>query len=124
MVYFIADGVNPPPPGRLLYGKEAKVPASGELVALHFVMSSHGTMCAGTIAARGRNVRGIAPEASLIAVLGWSGNEMELCLLTALGYDGLPRTGDQSRDLQQPRHHRDDGRPRSDCGVRRLGGGA
>ncbi len=96
MVYFIADGANPPPPGRLLYAKDARVPARGELVAFHFVMSAHGTMCAGTIAARGRNVRGIAPEASLIAVLGWSGNEMELCLLTALGYDGLPGTGDEA----------------------------
>ncbi|MBP1661498.1 MAG: putative peptidase, partial [Candidatus Aminicenantes bacterium] len=101
MVYFVADGVNPPPPGRLLYGKEAKVPAAGELVALHFVMSGHGTMCAGTIAARGRNVRGIAPEASLIAVLGWSGNEMELCLLTALGYDGLPGTGDEANVISR-----------------------
>lgn len=101
MIYFIADGVNPLPPGRLLYGKDARVPARGELVAFHFVMSAHGTMCAGTIAARGRNVRGIAPEASLIAVLGWSGNELELCLLTALGYDGIPGTGDEANVISR-----------------------
>ena len=101
LLYFIADGVNPPPLGSLLYGKDAVVPKTGELAAFHYVRSGHGTMCAGTIAARGKVVRGIAPEANLIPVLGWDGNEMELTLFASLGYDGIPETGDEANVISR-----------------------
>jgi subtilisin family serine protease len=94
MVYFIADGVNPPPLGRLLYGNAARVPKSGELVAIHYDWASHGTMCAGTIGARGRVVKGIAPEVQFIPVMAFP-DDIGM-ILTSLGYDGMPNSGDEA----------------------------
>lgn len=95
MIYFIADGKTPLPFSKILYGKKAKIPKNGELVAFHFDGGNHGTMCAGIIAAQGKNVLGIAPDARLIPVRSGE-NDMLLCLLTCLGYDGVPNTGDEA----------------------------
>ena len=96
MIYFIADGETPLPISRMLYGKEAKIPEKGELVAFHFDPGSHGTMCASTIVAQGKNVKGIAPGARLIPVRSFGSNDMLLNLLASLGYDGIPGTGDEA----------------------------
>ena len=96
MIYFIADGKIPLPFSRMLYGEEARMPENGELVAFHFDPGAHGTMCASTIAAQGRNVKGIAPEAKLIPVRTFGYDDMILCLLASLGYDGIPDTGDEA----------------------------
>jgi len=96
MIYFIADGKTPLPLSKMFYGEEAKIPGSGELVAFHFDSSSHGTMCASTIVAQGKNVKGIAPGAKLIPVRNLGFNDMLLNLLASLGYDGVPNTGDEA----------------------------
>jgi len=101
MIYFIADGKTHLPFSEMLYGDEAKIPENGELVAFHFDPSSHGTMCASTIAAQGRNVIGIAPDAKLIPVNSAGSNVMVLCLLASLGYDGIPDTGDEANIISR-----------------------
>ncbi len=94
MIYFIADGTLPVPLGRLLYGAKARIPKNGELLAIHYDSNSHGTMCAGTIGARGRIVKGMAPQASLIPVLAFP-DDIGM-LISVLGYDGKPETGDEA----------------------------
>jgi len=95
MVYFIADGKTPLPLSRMLYGEKAKIPKNGELIAFHCDDDIHGTMCASIIAAQGKNIMGIAPDARIISVrLGK--NEELLWLLAVLGYDGVPNTGDEA----------------------------
>ena len=96
MIYFIADGETPLPISRMLYGKEAKIPEKGELVAFHFDPGSHGTMCASTIVAQGQNVKGIAPDAKIIPVRLFGRDDKLLRLLASLGYDGIPDTGDEA----------------------------
>jgi subtilisin family serine protease len=95
MIYFIADGKTPLPFSRMLFGKMARVPARGELVAFQYEDGGHGTMCASIIAAQGKNVIGIAPDARIIAVQNSASNDMLLCLLAALGSDGVPNTGEK-----------------------------
>ena len=101
IVYFIADGKIPLPFARMLFGEKAKIPANGELVALQYDERSHGTMCAGTIAAQGIIVKGIAPGAKIIPIRSYGGNEMTRCLLAALGYDGIPNTGDEAQIISR-----------------------
>jgi len=96
IIYFISDGKTHLPFSRMLYGDNAKIPKSGELVAFQFDDGSHGTMCASTIAAQGKNIKGIAPDAKLIPVRTFGENDMLLCLLASLGYDGIPNTGDEA----------------------------
>ena len=87
MVYFIADGKTPLPLSRMLYGEKAKIPKSGELIAFECDGDFHGTMCASLIAAQGKNVMGIAPDARIISVRLGKTEEL-LWLLAVLGYDG------------------------------------
>jgi len=96
LIYFIGDGKTPLPFAEMLYGEKAKIPGNGELVAFHFDLHSHGTMCASTIAAQGKNVKGIAPDAKLISVRSFGESDMLIELLASLGYDGLPNTGDEA----------------------------
>ncbi|MFB3765160.1 MAG: S8 family serine peptidase [Methanotrichaceae archaeon] len=96
MIYFIADGKTPLPFSRMLYGENSKIPKNGELVAFHFDDGSHGTMCASIIAAQGKNVKGIAPDARMLPVQNSIENDMILCLLASIGYDGVPNTGDEA----------------------------
>ncbi len=95
MIYFIADGKTPLPLSRMLYGEEAKIPKNGELVAFEYDGDLHGTMCASIIAAQGKNVMGIAPDAKIISVRLGKSEEL-LWLLAILGYDGIPNTGDEA----------------------------
>ncbi len=96
MIYFIADGKTPLPLSRTLYGNDAKIPKNGELVAFHYDDGSHGTMCAGIIAAQGKNVMGIAPDARIVPVQNSVESDMILCLLASIGYDGVPESGDEA----------------------------
>ncbi len=101
MIYFIADGKTPLPLSRTLYGENAKIPKNGELVAFQYDDASHGTMCAGIIAAQGKNVKGIAPGARIIPVQNSVASDMLLCLLASLGYDGVPNTGDEANIISR-----------------------
>jgi subtilisin family serine protease len=94
MIYFIADGQTPLPFSKMCYGEKAKIAGNGELVAFEYDSESHGTMCASIVAAQGKNILGIAPDARIMSVRLGEENEL-LCLLTALGYDGVPNTGDE-----------------------------
>src|SRR5690606_26737108 len=96
MVYFIADGKMPLPLARTLYGENAKIPKNGELVAFHYDDGSHGTMCAGIIAAQGKNIKGIAPDARIMPVQNSAENDMILCLLASIGYDGVKASEDEA----------------------------
>ena len=96
MIYFIADGNTSLPCAQMLYGEEARIPENGELVAFHFDLWGHGTPCASQIAAQGKNVRGIAPDARLIPVSDFGESHMLLCLFASLGYDGIANTGDEA----------------------------
>ncbi len=118
MVYFIANGVRPIPAGDWLYN--LPVPAPGTLVAFMIADYSisggeHGTQCAGSIAARGiingnppaykppyagpgdGMVQGPARGAGIIAIGDYyqGGYYPDYYLFCALGYDGVPRTGDE-----------------------------
>jgi subtilisin family serine protease len=94
MIYFIADGQTPLPLSKMCYGEKAKIPRNGELIAFEYDGASHGTMCASIIAAQGKNVMGVAPDARIISVRSGEKDEL-LCLLAILGYDGVPNTGDE-----------------------------
>jgi subtilisin family serine protease len=96
MIYFIADGKTPLPLSRMLYGENAEMPKNGELVAFHCDDGNHGTMCASIIAAQGKNVKGIAPDARIIPVRLFGANDKHLCLIASLGYDGIPNTDDEA----------------------------
>jgi subtilisin family serine protease len=101
MIYFIADGNRPLPFSQLFYGEEARIPETGELIAFHFDPGTHGTMCASIVAAHGKNVKGIAPGARLIPVRTCGENDMLLCLIASLGYDGIANTGDEANIISR-----------------------
>ncbi|MFL7795273.1 MAG: S8 family serine peptidase [Anaerolineae bacterium] len=124
MLYWIADGVNPPPGTEAVYGPGAPVPNAGTLLAFMIDSTSesgggHGTMCAGTAvgydangdfvpnsnvasfydpATYGPLVQGPAPGAKVIALGNVYAPDSSLdawYLFTVLGYDGEPGTGDE-----------------------------
>ncbi|MBI5564307.1 MAG: S8 family serine peptidase [Chloroflexi bacterium] len=121
MIYWISDGVNPPPGSTGLYGPNVPIPASGRLVAfmidsLSFSGGGHGTECASTAvgndggvftpeprvtsfytATYGPLVQGPAPAAKIIAIGNvYAGGSIESAyLFIFLGYDGMPHTGDE-----------------------------
>jgi hypothetical protein len=122
MLYWIADGVNPPPGTEAVYGSGAPVPTAGTLLAFMIDSTSesgggHGTMCAGTAvgydggvftpnsqvasfydpATYGPLVQGPAPGAKVIAMGNVYAEVMSDAwyAFTVLGYDGLPGTGDE-----------------------------
>jgi hypothetical protein len=122
MLYWIADGANPPPGAEAVYGPGAPVPAAGPLLAFMIDSTSesgggHGTMCAGTAVGYDANgdfapnskvasfynygplVQGPAPEAKVIAVGNvYAGGSLDAWYaFTVLGYDGEPGTGDEPR---------------------------
>jgi hypothetical protein len=116
MVYWIADGTNPPPGAEAVYGANVPVPIAGTLVAFMIDTHGHGTMCAGTAVGDdggvfipndrvasfytttyGPLVQGPAPGARVMA-LGdvYSGGSMAAWYrFTVLGYDGVPGSGDE-----------------------------
>jgi hypothetical protein len=121
MLYWIADGLNPPPGAEPVYGPGVPVPDAGTLLALMIDDLSepgggHGTMCAGTAVGNddgifvpeprvasfyastyGPLVQGPAPGAKVIAVGNvYAGGSMDAWYLFAvLGYDGVPDSGDE-----------------------------
>jgi hypothetical protein len=124
MLYWIADGANPPPGAEAVYGPGAPVPAAGALMAFMIDSTSesgggHGTMCAGTAAGYddggvfvpnskvasfynpatyGPLVQGPAPGAKVIAmgnVYAPGGSMDSWYLFTVMGYDGVAGTGDE-----------------------------
>jgi hypothetical protein len=124
MLYWIADGANPPPGAEAVYGSGAPTPAAGTLLAFMIDSTSergggHGTMCAGTAvgyddggvftpnskvasfyspATYGPLVQGPAPGAKVIAVgnvYAPGGSLDAWYLFTVLGYDGVAGSGDE-----------------------------
>ncbi len=121
LIYWISDGVNPPPGSIGLYGPNVPIPAAGRLVAfmidsLSFSGGGHGTECASTAVGNdggvftpeprvtsfytttyGPLVQGPAPAAKIIAVGNvYAGGSIESAyLFTFLGYDGVPHSGDE-----------------------------
>jgi uncharacterized repeat protein (TIGR01451 family) len=123
MVYWIADGANPPPGVEAVYGTGAPAPDAGTLVA--FMIDDmilrgggHGTMCSSTAVGYdgdgvftptaqvasfydsgtyGPLVQGPAPGAKIVAVGNvYAGGSMDAWyLFTIFGYDGQPGTGDE-----------------------------
>lgn len=122
MVYFIADGIHPVPVSDWLYG--AAPPAKGSLVAFTLddprLLGEHGTGVASCAVGQGiingnpppikppysgpgdGMVQGPARGARIIAMgPGLSGFETDFQLVCALGYDGLPNTGDEPNIVNQ-----------------------
>jgi hypothetical protein len=124
MLYWIADGANPPPGAEAVYGPGVPIPDAGTLLAFMIDSTSesgggHGTMCAGTAvgyddggdlmpnskvasfydpATYGPLVQGPAPGAKVVAmgnVYALGGSLDAWYLFTVLGYDGVPGTGDE-----------------------------
>jgi hypothetical protein len=114
MLAWISDGQNHPPGVTTLYPAVAStpVPGAGRLLAFIGDENSHGTNCAGQIAAQGvisdptglgpRSpylngpiLQGIAPKASLVAIQNGYELPLDSWTLAALGLDGLPQSGDE-----------------------------
>lgn len=110
MVYFIADGVNGVPYSDIvsfIYGVPNVIPASGSLVAFMITDlteggGDHGTLVASSMVAQGAIgggvVRGMAPDAKVIAVgnIYQGGGFFDVFFFVADGYDGVPGTGDEA----------------------------
>jgi uncharacterized repeat protein (TIGR01451 family) len=123
MVYWIADGTNPPPGAEAVYGPGTPIPNAGTLVAfmiddMALRGGGHGTLCSSTAVGYdgdgvftptaqvasfynagtyGPLVQGPAPGAKVIAVGNiYAGGSMDAWyLFTIFGYDGEPGTGDE-----------------------------
>ncbi|MEM3038935.1 MAG: S8 family serine peptidase, partial [Thermoplasmata archaeon] len=103
MIYWISDGINPPPLADLFY-VSPPVPSEGALVAFagEFLEGeSHGTGCAASAAGTGKSMdgslAGMAPGASLICVPTYnSASVIDVWIVTVLGYDGIPGSGDEA----------------------------
>lgn len=116
MIYFIADGKNPVPASDWLYNLPP--PDNGSMVAFagaYGKSESHGTLVASAVVAQGRSgsrystpqkppdsggmVYGTAPGAGIIQIGNIYASQADLydaLLFCALGYDGIPRTGDEA----------------------------
>jgi uncharacterized repeat protein (TIGR01451 family) len=121
MLYWISDGLNPPPGSLGVYGPNVPIPPSGRLIAFMIddLLDSgggHGTMCASTAIGNdggvftpeprvasfytttyGPLVQGPAPDAKLIAIGNvYAGGAIDAdYLFTIMGYDGMPNSGDE-----------------------------
>ncbi len=119
-IYWISDGVNPLPASDWMWGIGADVAGPGDLVAFTVMDSSegggdHGQLCASGVAGQGvidggspltkpagdgtpntGMVNGGGKKVGLVAAGNFylSVDENEGYLFAALGYDGLPGTGD------------------------------
>jgi len=122
MLSWIADGVNPPPGVSALY-PGVSVPAAGRLISFIGDEDGHGTNCAGDIAAQGvitdpewvgpinplfagaANVggaggpvlAGMAPKAKVAAFQNGFNLPFDSWALAALGFDGVPNSGDEAQ---------------------------
>ncbi len=122
MLTWIADGVNPPPGVSALYPGVA-IPQAGRLISFVGDEDSHGTNCASDIAAQGvitdpewvgpinplfagaANVggaggpvmAGMAPQAKVAAFQNGFNLPFDSWALAALGFDGVPNSGDEAQ---------------------------
>ena len=117
MIYFIADGLNHPPGFDWLYGVPFAPPGPGDMVA--FMLNDpllaggdHGQLCASAVVGQGL-IDGDAPPWKPAGVGGMvqggglntkvvamgnyyqGGNETDFYAMVALGYDGIPDSGDE-----------------------------
>ncbi|MFN3762052.1 MAG: S8 family serine peptidase, partial [Anaerolineae bacterium] len=119
---WIADGINPPPGVSALY-KGVAVPQAGRLISFVGDEDGHGTSCAGDIAAQGvitdpewegpinplfagaENwggaggpvLAGMAPGAKIAAFQYGFYLPFDSWTLAALGFDGIPNSGDEAQ---------------------------
>jgi uncharacterized repeat protein (TIGR01451 family) len=122
MLAWIADGTNPPPGTNVLF-ENPPIPEAGRLLAFIGDDDSHGTNCAGDIAAQGvitdpewigpinpifggaENyggvggpvLSGMAPGARIAAFQHGFWLPFDSWVLAALGFDGVPNTGDEAQ---------------------------
>jgi uncharacterized repeat protein (TIGR01451 family) len=122
MLAWIADGENVPPGTNVLYSG-LPVPEAGRLLAFIGDDDSHGTNCAGDIAAQGvitdpewigpinrifggaanaggvggPVLSGMAPGAKIAAFQHGFWLPFDSWVLAALGFDGVPNTGDEAQ---------------------------
>lgn len=121
IVYFIADGTTPIPATDWLYGQLAPPPSNGNLVAFMGDFDpeifGHGTSTSSNVVGQAQigaklpefrdlpgdgrpqgAVPGAAPEAQLVSAgdiyVNFDTSVQDAYLLTLLGYDGIPETGD------------------------------
>ena len=122
MLTWIADGANPPPGVGVLYPGVA-VPAAGRLLAFVSDSGTHGTAVASQIVAQsvmtdptlqgpsnprfaggadvggvgGPVLAGVAPDARIAAFMYGFNLPFDSWTLSALGFDGVPNTGDEAQ---------------------------
>jgi uncharacterized repeat protein (TIGR01451 family) len=117
LLAWISDGIHPPPGTNVLFEK-APIPDQGALVAFVGDSDSHGTNCASQIAAQGvisdplgigpinpifgggatgPVLAGMAPHAKVAAFQEGYYFPYDAWTLGALGFDGLPDTGDEAQ---------------------------
>jgi len=122
MLAWIADGTNPPPGTNVLFDG-VPVPRAGRLLAFISDDDSHGTNCAGDIAAQGvitdpewigpinfifggaanyggvggPVLSGMAPGAKIAAFQHGFWLPFDSWTLAALGFDGVPNSGDEAQ---------------------------
>ena len=108
LVYFISDGVDPIPYSDVLasyYGIPNPIPGNGQFVAFmigdtEVAGGDHGTLCASAVVAQNQTgrVMGFAPDAKIIAVgdIYFGGFWYDIYPFAAVGYDGIPDTGDEA----------------------------
>ena len=122
MLTWIADGINPPPGVSALYSG-LTVPQAGRLLSFVGDEDGHGTNCAGDIAAQGvitdpewvgpinplfagavnaggvdgPVLAGMAPDAKVAAFQNGFALAFDSWALAALGFDGVPNSGDEAQ---------------------------
>ncbi len=113
LLTWISDGANPPPGMNVLY-ENPPVPDQGRLIAFVGDSETHGTNCTGDVVAQGvitdpleagpimpvfhtgPVLSGMAPKAKVAAFEHGFWLPFDSWTLSALGFDGLPRTGDEA----------------------------
>lgn len=122
MLSWISDGTNPPPGVDVLYSGVA-TPGAGELLSFIGDEDSHGTNCAGDIAAQGvitdpewigpvnplfaggenaggaggAVLAGMAPDTKIAAFQNGFSLAEDSWILSAIGFDGLAESGDEAQ---------------------------
>lgn len=121
MLSWISDDINPPPGLEALYPGQSLIPLQGRLLCFIGDSETHGTNCASDIAAQmvisdpyckgpinqlfaggssvggvgGPVLAGMAPQAKIAAFQNGFNLPFDAWTLTALGFDGVPETGDE-----------------------------
>ena len=121
MLCWISDGKNPPPGVSVLYPENALVPKQGRIISFLADAGTHGTSVVGNIVSQriitdplgkgasnpfyagggesggagGPVLFGVAPGARIAAIQNGYRLPLDALLLSALGFDGVPQTGDE-----------------------------